>query len=427
MPVDRLVAVLPDEAAESLQVVEVLGRGVEREERRGGRRRVPDAVAEEDPATRREVTAHGIQRAARTAEDVRDTAPTVGLRDFRRKCGDRSRYRGARRRVAPLDALDPRERSAPMAGGLVALLDDVVAMAKLAAASVDDVTAAAGRASAKAAGVVVDDTAVTPRYVQGFTPDRELPIIQKIALGSLRNKLLVILPAALLLSQFLPWLLTPILMLGGTYLAYEGVEKIWEKVAGHEEHEVPAAAVDADHEKTMVRGAIRTDFILSAEIMVISLNEVADEPFVSRALILVLVAIGITVLVYGVVGLIVKMDDIGLHLAGRQSGAARTVGRGLVAGMPKLLAALSMIGIVAMLWVGGHILLVGVDELGWHALYDAVHHAEEAVGGGVLGWLVNTLASAVIGLVVGAVVVAVVTVVKRRRAPTGEHSEPAAH
>ncbi len=170
-----------------------------------------------------------------------------------------------------------------MAGGLVALLDDVVAMAKLAAASVDDVGAAAGRASAKAAGVVVDDTAVTPRYVQGFTPDRELPIIKRIALGSLRNKLLVILPAALLLSQFLPWLLTPILMLGGTYLAYEGVEKIWEKVAGHEEHEVPAAAVDADHEKTMVRGAIRTDFILSAEIMVISLNEVADEPFVSRA------------------------------------------------------------------------------------------------------------------------------------------------
>jgi predicted DNA repair protein MutK len=314
-----------------------------------------------------------------------------------------------------------------MAGGLVALLDDVVAMAKLAAASVDDVSAAAGRASAKAAGVVVDDTAVTPRYVSGFTPDRELPIIQKIALGSLRNKLLIILPAALLLSQFLPWLLTPILMVGGTYLAYEGAEKIWEKVAGHEEHEAPAAAVDADHEKTMVRGAIRTDFILSAEIMVIALNEVADEPFVSRTIILVLVAIGITVLVYGVVGLIVKMDDIGLHLAGRQSGAARTVGRGLVAGMPKLLAALSTIGIVAMLWVGGHILLVGVDELGWHWLYDQVHHAEEAVGEGVLGWLVNTLASALIGLAVGAVVVAVLTLVKRRRAPKAEHSDTPAH
>jgi len=302
-----------------------------------------------------------------------------------------------------------------MAGGLVALLDDVVAMAKLAAASVDDVAAAAGKASAKAAGVVVDDTAVTPRYVQGFTPDRELPIIKRIAVGSLRNKLLIITPAALVLSQFIPWVLTPILMLGGTYLCYEGAEKIWEKIAGHEEHETPAAAVDDDHEKQMVSSAIRTDFILSAEIMVIALNEVDDEPFLSRAIILVLVAIGITVLVYGVVGLIVKMDDVGLHLAGRESGAARTVGRGLVAGMPKLLSALSTIGIVAMLWVGGHILLVGVDELGWHTLYDWVHHAEEAVGGGALGWCVNTLASAVIGLVVGAVVVAVVTAVKKAR------------
>ena len=302
-----------------------------------------------------------------------------------------------------------------MAGGLVALLDDVVAMAKLAAASVDDVAAAAGRASAKAAGVVVDDTAVTPRYVQGFTPDRELPIIRRIAVGSLRNKLLIITPAALVLSQFIPWVLTPILMVGGTYLCYEGAEKIWEKLAGHEEHETPAAAVDDDHENTMVTSAIRTDFILSAEIMVIALNEVEDEPFLSRAIILVLVAIGITVLVYGVVGLIVKMDDVGLHLAGRESGAARTVGRGLVAAMPKLLSALSTIGIVAMLWVGGHILLAGVDELGWHALYDWVHHAEEAVGGGALGWCVNTLASAVIGLVVGAVVVAVVTAVKKLR------------
>ena len=210
-----------------------------------------------------------------------------------------------------------------MAGGLVALLDDIAAMAKLAAASVDDVAAAAGRASAKAAGVVVDDTAVTPRYVQGLTPDRELPIIKRIALGSLRNKLLIITPAALLLSQFVPWLLTPILMLGGTYLCYEGAEKIWEKVAGHEHAEEEVAAGDADHEKKVTTGAIRTDFILSAEIMVIALNEVSDEPFVSRAVILVVVAILITVLVYGVVGLIVKMDDIGLHLAGRESGTAQ--------------------------------------------------------------------------------------------------------
>jgi uncharacterized protein len=314
-----------------------------------------------------------------------------------------------------------------MAGGLVALLDDIAAMAKLAAASVDDVAAAAGRASAKAAGVVVDDTAVTPRYVQGLTPDRELPIIKRIALGSLRNKLLIITPAALLLSQFVPWLLTPILMLGGTYLCYEGAEKIWEKVAGHEHAEAEVDAGDVDHEKKVTTGAIRTDFILSAEIMVIALNEVSDEPFVSRAVILVVVAILITVLVYGVVGLIVKMDDIGLHLAGRESGTAQTVGRGMVAGMPKLLSALSTIGIVAMLWVGGHILLVGVDELGWHTLYDWVHHAEEAVGGGALGWCVNTLASAVIGLVVGALVVAVVTLVKKVRGDRDPQAAPASH
>jgi predicted DNA repair protein MutK len=309
-----------------------------------------------------------------------------------------------------------------MAGGLAALLDDIAALAKLAAASVDDVSAAAGRASAKAAGVVIDDTAVTPRYLHGFTADRELPIIKRIAVGSLRNKLLFILPAALLLSQFLPWLLTPILMIGGTYLAFEGAEKVYELLTGHakEKTAVPATAQGKDVEKTMVAGAIRTDFILSAEIMVISLNEVADEPLVSRAVILVVVALGITALVYGVVALIVKMDDIGLRLAETRSGALATFGRLLVRAMPKVLAVLSSVGIVAMLWVGGHILLVGVDELGWHAPYELVHHLEEAVHGvegigGFLAWLVNTLASAVIGLVVGAVVVAVMHVIPRRK------------
>jgi predicted DNA repair protein MutK len=315
-----------------------------------------------------------------------------------------------------------------VAGGLAALLDDIAALAKLAAASVDDIGAAAGRASAKAAGVVIDDTAVTPRYVHGFTADRELPVIKRIAFGSLRNKLLLILPAALLLSQFLPWLLTPILMVGGTYLAFEGAEKVYELVTGHAEEKkaLPAAARGEDAEKAMVAGAIRTDFILSAEIMVIALNEVADEPFVSRALILVVVAIGITLLVYGVVALIVKMDDIGLHLAGTRRGWVATAGRLLVRAMPKVLAVLSTVGIIAMLWVGGHILLVGVDELGWHAPYDLVHHLEEAVSGaggvgGFLAWLVNTLASAVIGLVVGAVVVAVLHLVPRRKGAAAAH------
>ena len=302
------------------------------------------------------------------------------------------------------------------------MFDDVAAMAKLAAASVDDVGAAAGRASAKAAGVVVDDTAVTPRYVHGFTADRELPMIKRIAVGSLRNKLLIILPVILVLSQFLPWLLTPILMIGGTYLCFEGAEKIYEKVSGHhaEPGEQPAAMQGADQEKVMVKGAIRTDFILSAEIMVISLNEVADEGLVSRAVILVVVAIGITLLVYGVVGLIVKMDDVGLHLSERNSGMARRVGLLLVRGMPKLLALLSTVGVVAMLWVGGHIVLVGTDELGWHGPYALVHAAEEAVAhavpavGGALAWLVSTLASAVIGLAVGALVVAIMHLVPRR-------------
>jgi predicted DNA repair protein MutK len=305
-----------------------------------------------------------------------------------------------------------------MAGGLMALLDDVAALAKLAAASVDDIGAAAGRASTKAAGVVVDDAAVTPRYVQGFDPSRELTVIRKIAVGSLRNKIVFILPAALLLSQYAEWLLAPILMLGGTYLAFEGAEKLWEKFGPGEHHgpaEPVAADGGADHEKAMVSSAIRTDFILSAEIMVIALKEVTDEPFVSRALILAVVAVAITALVYGAVGLIVKMDDIGLHLAKKSSAVAQKVGRGLVVGMPIFLTVLANIGIVAMLWVGGHILLVNADELGWHWPYETVHHWEHDAGGGALGWVVNTASSAVIGVVVGAIVVAVLHLIPRKK------------
>ncbi|MGY1708254.1 DUF808 domain-containing protein [Geodermatophilus sp. SYSU D00758] len=308
-----------------------------------------------------------------------------------------------------------------MAGGLVALLDDVATLARAAAASVDDIGAAAGRASAKAAGVVVDDTAVTPQYVRGLAAERELPIVKRIAVGSLRNKLLILLPAVLLLSQFLPWLLTPILMIGGAYLCYEGAEKVWHKLrGGHDDH--PAAAEDTmPDEDTVVSGAVRTDFILSAEIMVISLNEVVDEGFWSRAVILAVVAVGITLLVYGVVGLIVKMDDIGLKLSQRPGKAVSRFGHGLVKAMPRVLAVITVVGTAAMLWVGGHILLVGSDELGLHAVYGAVHHLEEvahdAAGalGGLVGWLVNTLASALVGLVVGALVVLVLNLTIHRR------------
>ncbi len=304
-----------------------------------------------------------------------------------------------------------------MSAGLFGLLDDVAAIAKLAAASVDDIGAAAGRATTKAAGVVVDDTAVTPQYVQGVTAERELPIIKQIAVGSIRNKLLLILPAALLLSEFLPDLLPIILMAGGTFLAYEGAHKIWHKLSGHHGADVPVAEIGPEAERKMIAGAVRTDLILSAEIMVIALNEVAAETFWSRLVIMIVVAVAITIVVYGVVALIVKMDDTGLMLAQRSSAFAQRLGRGLVAAMPRLLAVISVVGTVAMLWVGGHILLVNISDVGWwEAPYTWVHHIEEdvehAVGGflgATLAWLANTGISAVIGLAVGAVVVAVVT------------------
>lgn len=306
-----------------------------------------------------------------------------------------------------------------MSGGLFALLDDIAALARLAAASVDDVAAAAGRASAKSAGVVVDDTAVTPQYLEGVDPSRELPMIKRIAVGSIRNKLVFILPAALLLSQFLPGIIEPILMIGGSYLCYEGAEKIWEKVSGHGGgHAEPVAAQGKDaaaQEAQVTSNAIRTDFILSAEIMVIALKEVADEGFVSRAVILAVVAVLITAVVYGVVALIVKMDDVGLRLAKEER--TERLGRALVAAMPKVLAAISVIGTVAMLWVGGHIILVGLEETGWLPQpYEWVHHLEEEVAhatgalGGVLGWVTNTFFSFVLGLAWGAVLVAVMHV-----------------
>ena len=301
-----------------------------------------------------------------------------------------------------------------MSAGLAALLDDVAALARMAAASVDDVAAGASRASVKAAGVIVDDTAVTPRYVEGFRPERELPVIRRIAVGSLRNKLLFILPAALVLSELLPWLLTPLLMVGGVYLCYEGAEKVWEAIGPHHDGaEPPVGTEGPEREDELVGSAIRTDFILSAEIMVISLDEVADEALLSRAVILVVVALAITAVVYGAVALIVKMDDVGVRIARAGDGSAASLGRGLVRAMPVVMSVLSTVGIAAMLWVGGHILLVGLDDLGVSAPYDGVHHLEEDVhdalgaAGGIAAWLTNTAASAVLGLLVGAIVVAV--------------------
>jgi predicted DNA repair protein MutK len=310
-----------------------------------------------------------------------------------------------------------------MAGGLVGLLDDVAALAKLAAASLDDVGAAAGRATVKAAGVVVDDTAVTPAYVHGLAADRELPIIRRIAMGSLRNKLLIILPAALLLSVIAPIVVEIILMFGGCFLAYEGAHKLIHALRHDDhDHDEPAVKAGPEAESNTVRGAIRTDFILSAEIMVIALKEVLDEPVVSRGVTLAIVGVMITVIVYGVVALIVKMDDVGLRLAGRPSAGSQRIGRGLVTGMPKVLAWLSAIGTAAMLWVGGHILLAGTDELGWTGPYHLVHNLEGLVAdvpaiGGVLSWLVNTAASALVGLIVGGALVLIVARIPKRKQP----------
>lgn len=318
-----------------------------------------------------------------------------------------------------------------MSGGLAALLDDVAALAKIAAASIDDVGAAAGKASAKAIGVVVDDTAVTPRYVQGLLAKRELPIIKKIAIGSLRNKIVFILPIALLLSQFLPWLMTPLLMVGGSYLCYEGAEKLWEALRGgghdeaSEESDGPQPGT-AEHEKKVVSGAVRTDFILSAEIMAISLAEVATEPLLSRTVILIIVAIAITALVYGVVAIIVKMDDIGLALTERKSANAQRLGRGLVKAMPKVMNVISVVGIAAMIWVGGHIMLSGIDTLGWHVLADWMHQMEEAIAGaipvvgGLVAWLADTAIAAAVGVAWGMAIFAVVHLMPKRRRPA-EH------
>ena len=311
-----------------------------------------------------------------------------------------------------------------MSVGLIALLDDVAALAKAAAASLDDIAAQAGKAGAKAAGVVIDDAAVTPRYVTGFSSARELPIIGRIALGSLKNKLLFLLPAALALSFFAPQAITPLLMLGGLYLCYEGAEKVYELVSPHSAHHheaaLDSAPVDAKtFEDEKVAGAIRTDFILSAEIMAIALGSVPDATIVNQALILAVVGVVITVGVYGVVALIVKADDVGLWLARRPSrspidAGLRVIGQGLVQGMPYLLKLLGVVGTAAMIWVGGGILLHGAETFGIAGPSFILHHAGEVAAhavpavGGLVSWLVQAAGSGVVGLVIGAAMIPLV-------------------
>ncbi|MGV6875519.1 DUF808 domain-containing protein [Pseudochelatococcus sp. B33] len=305
-----------------------------------------------------------------------------------------------------------------MSVGLVALLDDIAALAKVAAASLDDVASQAAQAGTKAAGVVIDDAAVTPRYVTGFSPAREVPIIARIALGSLRNKLFILLPAALILSLLLPQAITPLLMIGGLYLCYEGVEKVFELVLPHAAHsheaELETIAVDArSFEDQKVASAIKTDFILSAEIMAITLGAIPDASLGMQAIVLAVVGVGITLGVYGAVALIVKADDFGLMLSRMRSPstpgkAVRAFGRGIVQGMPWFLKGLGIIGTAAMIWVGGGIVLHGFEQFGLGGAAHLVHDLSAAAGqtaGPAVGWLAGAAGSGIFGIVLGALMI----------------------
>lgn len=303
--------------------------------------------------------------------------------------------------------------------GLIALLDDVAAISKVAAASIDDVAGQAVKAGAKAAGAVIDDAAVTPKYVSGFDASREIPIVWKIARGSIFNKMIILLPVALLLSAFAPWLIAPLLMIGGAYLCFEGAEKV-AHAFGHgaehssEKHTHPESD-GAALEEERVAGAIKTDFILSAEIMTIALSTIpASDTLLLKAIILAIVAIGITVAVYGFVALIVKADDVGVHMASSQSGFVAAFGRGIVKFMPGFMKVLTIVGTAAMIWVGGQIILHGLGEMGWHGPYDWVHHKAEAAAhavpqaAGLVQWAVTAFFDGIFGLILGLLLIPVV-------------------
>ena len=301
--------------------------------------------------------------------------------------------------------------------GLLALLDDVAGIAKIAAASVDDVAGQAVKAGAKAAGAVIDDAAVTPKYVNGFSAAREVPIVMKIARGSLFNKLVILLPIALLLSAFAPWAIAPLLMIGGAYLCFEGAEKIWHALAqdhGNDPH-LEATPDGAGLEEERVKGAIKTDFILSAEIMTIALAAIPEsDPLWMKALILVVVAIGITVAVYGFVALIVKADDLGLHLA-RRGGVMAALGRGIVRFMPPFMRVLTVVGTAAMIWVGGQIVIHGLHELGMNQPYEWITGTAKTAAAavpqaaGLVAWAVTAFFDGVFGVVLGLILLPLAT------------------
>jgi predicted DNA repair protein MutK len=302
--------------------------------------------------------------------------------------------------------------------GILALLDDIAAIAKLAASQLDDIAAHAAKAGSKSAGVVIDDAAVTPKYVTGLPAAREIPIVLKIARGSLFNKLIILLPALLLLQAVAPWIIAPLLILGGAYLCFEGAEKIWHTVT-HRTEPGPqqAATLDAAHlEEQRVKGAIKTDFILSAEIMTIALATIDSPVFLTKAAVLAVVAVMMTVLVYGAVALLVKIDDLGLRLSkAALLEATRVLGRGLVSAMPTVLLLISVIGTAAMLWVGGSIVVHGLHELHFSWLYDSIKAVADWLSGegtnGAVAWLTTAALDAVVGFALGTLLMPIVEAV----------------
>lgn len=301
-----------------------------------------------------------------------------------------------------------------MASGLFALLDDISALVKLSAASLDDVPAQVAKTTGKVSGIVIDDTAVTPKYVVGLDPSRELSIIYSIAKKSLFNKLLILSPAALLLGYFAPWVITPVLMLGGAYLCFEGYEKVHQMFSKHDEalpeREAVIIITPEQLEKERVTGAVRTDIILSAEIMAIAYSQVTGQPLLNQIVVMLSVAVFITIAVYGFVGFIVKADDIGVHLAqDKFHPATQKFGRGIVKFMPHFLRFLGYVGTAAMLWVGAEIIAHGIPFTS-HLL----HNMEHALGHlPAIAWLAKALACAIAGLMVGFAVEKIVVFFKK--------------
>ena len=311
---------------------------------------------------------------------------------------------------------------------IAAVLDDVAVMSKMAArksaAMADDVAVLTKVSAQKTAGVLGDDLALNAQQVTGVSANREIPVVWQVAKGSMLNKAILV-PAALAISAFMPWLVTPLLMVGGAFLAFEGFEKVAHKVLHKEEAathraELEAALADpgvdmAQMEKDKVKGAIRTDFILSAEIIAITLGTVAGQDFWTQLAVLVGIALLMTVGVYGLVGGIVKLDDLGLWLSQKASSAAQAIGRGILWLAPWLMKFLSVAGTAAMFLVGGGIIAHGIGPL-----HHLIQDWKAAAGG--MGWLLEMLANAVVGIVVGGIVVAVVTAVQKMRGkPAAAH------